>query len=44
MLTNISKETKEKINFDELPKTNPRIKFVTIKIMRFGTKVLNFSF
>ena len=44
ILTNISKETKEKINFDELPKKNSRIKIITIKIMRFGTKVLKCSF
>ena len=36
--TNTSKEKNRKINFDELPKRNSRI-----KIMRFGTKVLNFT-
>ena len=44
MLTNTSKRDKKKINFDELPKINSRIKIITIKIMRFGTKVLKFNF
>ena len=42
MLTNISKI--DKINFDELPKKNSRIKIRKIKIIRFETKVLNFTF
>ena len=40
----LEKRQKEKINFDELPKTNSRIKITTKKNMRFGTKVLNFNF
>ena len=38
------KETKEKINFDELPKMNSRIKIIKIKNMRLGTKVLKWTF
>ena len=38
------KEIKEKINFDELPKINSRIKIITKKNMRFGTKVLKCTF
>ena len=41
--TNTSKETKEKINFDELPKKNSRIKIITKKNMKFETKALNFA-
>ena len=44
MLTNISKEIKENTNFDELPKMNSKIKIRKIKIIRFETKVLNFTF
>ena len=35
VLTNTYKRDKKKINFDELPKTNSRIRIITIKIMRF---------
>ena len=38
------KRKNRKINFDELPKRNSRIKIITIKIIRFETKVLNFTF
>ena len=38
------KEIKENTNFDELPKRNYRIKITKIKIIRFETKVLNFTF
>ena len=38
VLTNTSKKDKKKINFDELPKMNSRIKIITIKIMRFKPK------
>ena len=38
------KETKRKINFDELPKINFRIRITTIKIMRFKIKVLKCNF
>ena len=34
------KRDKKKINFDELPKKNSKIKITSIKIMRFKTKVL----
>ena len=42
--TNTSKEKNRKINFDELPKMNSRIKITLIKIMRFGIKVLKWTF
>ena len=38
------KEIKENTNFDELPKINSKIKIITIKIIRFKTKVLNVTF
>ena len=38
------KDINRKINFDELPKINSRIKIITIKIMRFWTKVLKCNF
>ena len=38
----VEKRQKEKINFDELLK-NSRIKIITIKIMRFKSKDLNFT-
>ena len=44
VLKNISKRYKKKINFDELPKRNSRIKITKIKNMRFGTKVLKCTF
>ena len=34
---------KRKINFDELPKKNSRIKITKIKNMRIDTKALNFN-
>ena len=37
------KEKNRKINFDELPKTNSRIKIITKKNMKFETKSLNFD-
>ena len=33
----------KKINFDELPKINSRIKITKIKNMRIDTKALNFN-
>ena len=44
VLTNISKETKRKNKFDELPKASSRIKIITIKIIRFKTKTLTKKF
>ena len=38
------KETKRKNKFDELPKTNSRIKITTIKIIRFKIKALKCDF
>ena len=44
VVTNTSKRGKRgKTNFDELPKKNSRIKITKIKIMRFETKVPNFT-
>ena len=40
----LKKRQKEKINFDELPKINSRIKITKIKNMRFETKVLEYTF
>ena len=38
------KDINRKINFDELPKMNSRIKIIKIKNMKFETKVLKCDF